>query len=116
MAKNNSPLNEGAAHRIAWDRDEVKRLEDAEHYDDVAHHMNESRYSGDGKAKYSSHLNMWTTGNQIKKHMSSNLWGEAKREVTDTPVQDDLTGQRSGLNMQTYGGNKGDLERSHRDK
>jgi len=116
MAKNNSPLNEGAAHRIAWDRDEVKRLEEAERYDDVAHHMREARYSGDGKAKYSSGMHMWESASQIGKHMSSNLWGEAKREVTDTPVQDDLTGQRSGLNMQTYGGNKGDLERSHRDK
>ena len=122
MAKNNSPLNEGAAHRIAYDRDEIRRIKDDEHYDDVAHHMHEARYSGDGKAKYSSGMHMWESASQIGKHMSSNLWGEAKRELTDDPLEKDMTGERaampmkSPLNEQKYGGNKGDLERSHRDK
>ena len=44
---------------------------------------------------------MWESESQIGKHMSSNLWGEAKRELTDTPVQDDLTGQRSAMPMKS---------------
>jgi len=114
MAKNNSPLNDGSWARE--DADRAKKLysegQDAhahalgidEHDADYAKHWHtahESRYSGDGKAKYSSHLNMWESESQIGKHMSSNLWGEAKRELTDDPLEEDMTGERAAMPMKS---------------
>jgi hypothetical protein len=135
MAKNNSPLN----YSGDWAAEDAKRARELYAKGDDAHAhalgrdehaadfgkwsgTHESRYSGDGKAKYSSGMHMWESASQIGKHMSSNLWGEAKRELTDDPLEKDMTGERaampmkSPLNEQKYGGNKGDLERSHRDK
>ena len=101
MAKNNSPLNYSGswAHHDAEEAKEkyaegddawAQALGKDEHAADFGKWSgtHESRYSGDGKAKYSSHLNMWQTGTQIGKHFSSNLWGEAKREEEYIPELD----------------------------
>ena len=132
MAKNNSPLNYSGswAHHDAEEAKEkyaegddawAQALGKDEHAADFGKWSgtHESRYSGDGKAKYSSHLNMWESESQIGKHMSSNLWGEAKRELTDDPLEEDLTGQRTSAmpqkekpKEQKWGGNKGEVKRS----
>jgi len=108
MAKNNSPLN----YSGSWAHHDAEEAKEkyAEGDDAWAHALgkdehaadfgkwsgtHEARYSGDGKAKYSSSLHMWESASQIGKHMSSNLWGEAKRELTDDPLEEGLTGQRA---------------------
>ena len=44
---------------------------------------------------------MWESESQIGKHMSSNLWGEAKRELTDDPLEEDMTGERAAMPMKS---------------
>jgi len=108
MAKNNSPLNDGSWARE--DADRAKKLYSEghdshahalgvdEHDADFAKHWEHGEsYSGDGKAKYSSSMHMWESASQIGKHMSSNLWGEAARELSDDPLERDLTGQRAAM-------------------
>ena len=67
---------------------------------------------------------MWESHSQIGKHMSSNLWGEAARELGDDPLERDLTGkrpqdpsvaampQKEKPKEQKWGGNKGEVKRS----
>ena len=114
MAKNNSPLDYGSwAHR---DAERAKKLyaegKDSwahalgidEHDADFAHHWHkdEAERGHTGNSKWADGApTMWETGSQISKHMNHHLWGEARRELMDDPLEKDMTGKRAGVSMKS---------------
>jgi len=115
MAKNNSPLNYSGswAH---WDAEEAKKKY-AEGEDAWAHALGRDEHAADygkwsgtheawhghtGNSKWAKGgPNMWETGSQISKHMNHHLWGEARRELMDDPLEKDMTGKRAGVSMKS---------------
>ena len=124
MAKNNSPLKYEQKSWAHEDADRAKKLY-AEGKDSWAHALGRDEFAADhgtwsgtheawhghtGNSKWAHGApTMWETGSQISKHMNHHLWGEAKRELTDDPLERDMTGERaaampmkSPLNEQGY--------------
>tara|TARA_R110000765_G_scaffold369761_1_gene459948 strand:- start:572 stop:1012 length:441 start_codon:yes stop_codon:yes gene_type:complete len=139
MAKNNSPLN----YSGSWAHHDAEEAKEkyAEGDDAWAHALGKDEHAADfgkwsgtsehtGNSKWAKGApTMWESSSQIGKHMSSNLWGEAARELSDDPEEIDLTGKRPGdpsvaampqkehptkpkEKPQKWGGNKGEVKRS----
>tara|TARA_R100001594_G_scaffold147988_1_gene202113 strand:- start:74 stop:568 length:495 start_codon:yes stop_codon:yes gene_type:complete len=115
MAKNNSPLN----YSGSWAREDADRAKKlyAEGDDAHAHALGRDEHAADygtwsgtheawhghtGNSKWAKGApTMWETGSQISKHMNHHLWGEARRELMDDPLEEDMTGKRAGVSMKS---------------
>ena len=87
-----------------------------EHDADFAHHWHkdEAERGHTGNSKWAKGApTMWETGSQISKHMNHHLWGEARRELMDDPLGEDMTGKRAGaaLKQADWGHNKDEYKR-----
>jgi len=99
MAKNNSPLNYDQASWAHHDAEEAKKKY-AEGDTDWGHALGRDEFAADhgkwsGTSEHTGNSRwakgaptMWESHSQIGKHMSSNLWGEAKREEEYIPELD----------------------------
>jgi hypothetical protein len=139
MAKNNSPLN----YSGSWAHHDAEEAKEkyAEGDDAWAHALGRDEFAADrgkwsGTSEHTGNSRwakgaptMWESHSQIGKHMSSNLWGEAKREEKyipeldhgaampmKSPLNNDEPGYKDGKKIQTKLGRKQRKEQTTREQ